>query len=205
MAEEDIDKGRRQFFKQSVWSMGKAVHEYYEQQKETDAPPQQEAEVKYRTDWLRPPGAVEEELFIDRCTKCGDCLPACPYGSIKKDPANGYPILFANESPCFLCDDLPCIAACETEALLPVATRADVRMGLAVVNRRHCTADQGCQFCIAKCPVEALAVADFTDPYPVVDQGKCVGCGICEQVCSTINDKLAIKVMSGRPMVAIPE
>ena len=202
---DDIDKGRRQFFKQSVWSMGKAVHEYYEQQKETAAPAQPETEVKHRTDWLRPPGAVEEELFVERCTKCGDCIPACPYGSIKKDPASGYPILFANESPCFLCDDLPCIAACETEALVPVGSRADVRMGLANVNRRDCTADQGCQFCIAKCPVEALMVADFSDPYPIVDQGKCVGCGICEQVCSTVNDKLAIKVFSGRPMVAISD
>ena len=43
---DDIDKGRRQFFKQSVWSMGKAVHEYYEQQKETAAPAQPEAELR---------------------------------------------------------------------------------------------------------------------------------------------------------------
>ena len=60
---DDIDKGRRQFFKQSVWSMGKAVHEYYEQQKETAAPAQPEAEVKHRTDWLRPPGAEMWRLY----------------------------------------------------------------------------------------------------------------------------------------------
>ena len=122
---EEIDKARRQFFKQSVWSMGKAVHDFYEEQKDTPAPPPPEAPLVYRTDWLRPPGAVEEELFLERCTRCGDCIPACPYGSIKKNPANGFPILFANESPCFLCDDVPCVAACETEALLPVAARAD--------------------------------------------------------------------------------
>ena len=28
------DNERRQFLKQSVWSMGKAVYEYYDQQKE---------------------------------------------------------------------------------------------------------------------------------------------------------------------------
>nr|MBI3614233.1 4Fe-4S dicluster domain-containing protein [Nitrospirota bacterium] len=195
---QEFDKERREFLKQSVLSVGKTVYEYYEQQKEipADTAPT-EPPVKVRVDWLRPPGAVEEELFLDRCTKCGDCLPACPYESIKKDPATGYPVIFANESPCHLCDDFPCIAACETEALLPVGDRTEVRMGVAVVSRADCTADQGCRFCLAKCPVEALSV-DFIEPYPVVDQEKCVGCGICEQVCSGVNDRIAIKVISGR-------
>ena len=198
---EEIDNGRRRFLKQSVWSMGKAVYEYYDQQKDTCVPPAPAPE-KFRTDWLRPPGAVEEALFLDRCTRCSDCLPACPYGSIKKDPANGYPVIFANESPCFLCDDFPCITACKTEALLPVGERSEIRMGLAIVNEAVCTADQGCRFCITKCPTEALSVVGFEDPYPVVDEEKCVGCGICEQVCSTVNDKIAIKVFSGRPNAA---
>src|SRR5256885_11042445 len=141
---EDFDKGRREFLKQSVVSGGKTVYEYYQQQKETPSETgPKESPVKVRTDWLRPPGAVAEELFLDRCTRCGDCLPACPYGSIKKDVATGYPIIFANESPCYLCEDFPCIAACETEALLPVGDRAEVRMGVAVVSRAACTADQG--------------------------------------------------------------
>ncbi len=195
---EEFDKERREFLKQSVLSVGKTVYEYYEQQKETPADPApKEPPVKVRVDWLRPPGAVEEELFLDRCTKCGDCLPACPYASIKNDLATGYPVIFANESPCHLCDDFPCIAACETEALLPVGDRTEVRMGVAVVSRADCTADQGCRFCLAKCPVGALSV-DFIEPYPVVDQEKCVGCGICEQVCSGVNDHIAIRVISGR-------
>lgn len=195
---EEFDKERREFLKQSVLSVGKTVYEYYEQQKEIPADPAPKVPpVKVRVDWLRPPGAVEEELFLDRCTKCGDCLPACPYASIKNDPATGYPVIFANESPCHLCDDFPCIAACETEALLPVGDRTKVRMGVAVVSRAACTADQGCRFCLAKCPVGALSV-DFTEPYPVVDQEKCVGCGICEQVCSGVNDRIAIRVISGR-------
>jgi ferredoxin-type protein NapG len=195
---EEFDKERREFLKQSVLSVGKTVYEYYEQQKEAPvevglpAPP-----VKVRADWLRPPGAVEEELFLDRCTKCGDCLPACPYGSIKKDQSNGYPVLFANESACYLCDDFPCIAACEAEALLPVGDRTEVRMGMAVVSRADCMGDQGCRFCLAKCPVGALSV-DFIDAYPVVDHEKCVGCGVCEQVCSGVNDRIAVKVISGR-------
>ena len=195
---EEFDKERREFLKQSVLSVGKTVYEYYEQQKDVPAEAGPQASpVKVRVDWLRPPGAVDEELFLSRCTKCGDCLPACPYASIKNDLATGYPVIFANESPCHLCNDFPCISACETEALLPVGDRAEVRMGMAVVSRADCTADQGCRFCLTKCPVGALSV-DFLDGYPVVDQEKCVGCGICEQVCSGVNDHIAIKVISGR-------
>jgi ferredoxin-type protein NapG len=198
---EAPDNARRQFLKQSVWSMGKAVYEYYEQQKDVEKAPESVPQ-KFRTDWLRPPGAVEESFFLERCTRCGDCLPACPFGSIKKDPANGFPVIFADESPCFLCDDFPCVAACAAEALIPLGDRAEVRMGLAIVSQSRCTSDQGCRVCLSKCPTEALAVIGFEDPYPVVDQEKCVGCGICEQVCSTVNDKLAIKVFSGRPLPA---
>src|SRR3989442_2721521 len=181
---EDFDKGRREFLKQSVLSVGKTVYEYYQQQKETPSETgPKESPVKVRTDWLRPPGAVDEELFLDRCTRCGDCLPACPYGSIKKDVATGYPVIFANESPCYLCEDFPCIAACETEALLPVGDRTDVRMGLAVVSRADYTADQGRRVCHAECPVLAPSLG-FTHPHPVVDATHCAGVGICDQLCS---------------------
>ena len=30
---------------------------------------------------------------------------------------------FADQVPCYLCEDVPCIAACATEALLPVEER----------------------------------------------------------------------------------
>src|SRR6059036_3197169 len=64
---EDFDKGRREFLKQSVLSVGKTVYEYYQQQKETPSETgPKEPPVKVRTDWLRPPGAVAEELFGDR-------------------------------------------------------------------------------------------------------------------------------------------
>src|SRR5256712_2497975 len=151
----DFDKDRREFLKQSVMSVGKTVYEYYQKQKETASETgPKESPVKVRTDWLRPPGAVDETLFLDRCTRCGDCLPACPYGSIKKDVATGYPVIFANESPCYLCEDFPCIAACETEALLPVGDRTDVRMGLAVGRRAGWNGRPGGPVCLAKCPGE---------------------------------------------------
>jgi ferredoxin-type protein NapG len=195
--EEEHDRKRRLFLQQSILSLGKTVFTYYQETQSLSKPDSIKQEpTSAETRWLRPPGAVGEELFLELCTRCGDCLPACPFGSITKDQATGFPIIVAKESPCYLCAEFPCIAACSTKALLPVGDPTRVRMGLAVVSRDDCVADQGCQSCIARCPVEALSVVDFSDPYPVVEQGKCVGCGICEETCSTVNDHIAIIVVS---------
>jgi ferredoxin-type protein NapG len=185
----DPTYGRRQFISDSARSMAKAVLEF---SKETDAvqPP---APPPVRADWLRPPGAVAESVFMERCTACGDCVKACPPGAIGFHEQDGTPVLFADQSPCLLCEDLPCIASCETGALEPVGSVADVRMGTAVVSHRLCTAGQGCHACVSKCPMHALAM-DFESMQLAVVVETCVGCGICEMVCKTVNDHVAIRV-----------
>jgi ferredoxin-type protein NapG len=186
----DSPYGRRAFLKDSVVSVAKAAQEFAKHQ---GVVPEQPAPAPVRTDWLRPPGAADEALFLERCTKCGDCAKVCPYGSITFHPQNGTPVIFADQMPCYLCEDVPCIAACATEALLPVAGREQIRMGLAVVSHRVCTAGQGCHACVSKCPTDALSM-DFDRQRLVVTTERCVGCGLCEQVCQTVNDQVAIRV-----------
>ncbi len=185
----DPTYGRRDFFKDSVVSVAKAAQEFV---KHKDAPREQ-APPPARTDWLRPPGAVAESLFLERCTRCSDCAKACPHGAIVFDKRDGSPVIFPDLVACQLCEDLPCIAACETEALAAVSDRREVRMGLALVSERSCTAGQGCHACVSRCPTVALSM-DFEDMRLVVAPESCVGCGICEQICKTVNDRLAIKV-----------
>jgi ferredoxin-type protein NapG len=182
--------GRREFFKDSVVSVAKAAQEFAKHQAVV---PVQPAPAPVRTDWLRPPGAADEALFLERCTQCGDCAKVCPYGSITFHPQNGTPVIFADQIPCYLCEDVPCIAACATEALLPVEGRGEIRMGLASVSHRICTAGQGCHACASKCPTDALSM-DFGTQRLVVTAERCVGCGLCEQVCRTVNDRVAIRV-----------
>ena len=172
------------------------MHEYIKHSDASPAPKVQ-APIPERTDWLRPPGAVEELEFLQRCTKCGDCLDACPPSAIQHHNQDQTPIIFAEDSPCLLCQDFPCISVCETEALLPVQNQKDVNMGLAVVSHRECTATNGCNACVSKCPTEALSM-NFSNFQISVDQLRCVGCGICQQVCKSVNDRVAIKVHPAR-------
>jgi len=190
--------GRRDFLKDSVLSVSKAAQEFA---KQTDAAPTQ-VPPPIRTDWLRPPGAVDGTLFLERCTKCGDCTKACPPGAIVAHAHDGTPVIFADQSPCLLCDDLPCIAACATEALLPVDGVTDVRMGIAAISHRLCTAEQGCHACVSKCPTNALAM-DFESLRLVISPEACVGCGMCESVCKTVNDHVAIRVTPVRQLTRI--
>lgn len=191
----DPKYGRRDFLKDSVLSVARAAQEF---SKHKEAQPEKQAPV-IRKDWLRPPGAVEEALFLERCTKCNDCVKACPHGSIVLHQVDATPVIFPDQIPCYLCEDLPCIAACATDALLPVEGHEHVRMGLAVVSHRLCTAGQGCHACVSKCPTEALMM-DFETQRLAVTKERCVGCGICEQICRTVNDHIAIRVTPWRQL-----
>ena len=190
----DPKYGRRDFFKDSVISVAKAAKEF---SSHADAVPEKPAPAM-RTDWLRPPGAVGEAIFLERCTKCSDCMKACPHESIVIHQ-DGTPVIYPDQMPCYLCDDTPCIAACATEALLPVGSVNEARMGVAVINHRLCTAGQGCHACVSKCPTDALTM-DFDAQRLVVAVERCVGCGMCEHVCRTVNDHIAIRVTPFRLM-----
>ncbi|MGZ8381112.1 MAG: 4Fe-4S binding protein, partial [Nitrospira sp.] len=93
-----------------------------------------------------------------------------------------------------------CITACGTEALLPVEGINHVRMGIATVSHRLCTAGQGCHACVSKCPTEALSM-DVASLHLSVVKEACVGCGMCEMVCRTVNDHVAIRVVPSRQLV----
>ena len=149
--------GRRDFFKDSVLSVAKAAKEYAAH---ADAPSEKPAPACGRTDWLRPPGAVSEALFLERCTKCSDCVKACPHESIAPHQ-DGTPVIFPDQVPCYLCDDMPLHQPpARPKPCCLVAGAQDIRMGVAVVNHRLCTAGQGCHACVSKCPTDALAM-DF--------------------------------------------
>lgn len=146
---------------------------------------------------LLPPGSATEELFFSLCDGCGDCAKACPFDCIKISK-NGHPKAYVEpaKSPCRLCHDLPCIAACTKGAMAAPDSASALRLGVAVIDEEMCTARDGadCRLCSIKCPLEPKAIY-FKDIGPVLDRSTCTGCGICAEACRTVNDIEAIKII----------
>lgn len=167
---------------------------------------------------LRPPGAIAERDFAAACLKCGLCVQACPYGTLKLATLgdavlSGTPTFAPRDVPCFMCPDVPCVKACPTGALdRSLKDIGAARMGLAVVDHENCLSHRGlrCEVCWRACPVRNRAItlqvqargsskhAMFA---PVVHSEACTGCGICEKRCPTEVAAIRIvdpKLMQGR-------
>lgn len=88
---------------------------------------------------LRPPGALSEEAFASACVRCGQCVQACPYDTLKlatlaSGLAAGTPYFVARDIPCEMCEDIPCAKVCPSGALdRDIESIDDSRMGLAVL------------------------------------------------------------------------
>jgi MauM/NapG family ferredoxin protein len=152
---------------------------------------------------LRPPGAVAEQDFLEACTRCGDCATACPHDAIREAPARlraaaGTPSIDPIAAPCMLCDDLPCIAACETGAL---RSEAPSTLGLAQVQPLDCLNRLGssCSVCLERCPVPGAL--ELVGDVPVANERLCTGCGICQHVCPSPQNAIAILPNPDRPTV----
>jgi len=158
--------------------------------------------ITKRPPLLRPPGAISEKQFLQACTRCSDCVNACPKDAIQKVPKKmGFlimdtPYIDPAKVPCVMCDGLPCIAACEEGALLPVAGGPpDVKMGYAILDKKKCQAygDTFCQQCLIDCPIPG-AITQDREMRPIIHKDVCTGCGVCVRSCGTVNIPVAIKV-----------
>lgn len=159
---------------------------------------------------IRPPGALAEEDFNAACIKCGQCVRACPYDTLtlakaEDDIPIGTPHFIPRETPCYMCEDIPCIKACPTGALdHDVTDINETEMGLAVIDIESCLSWQGlrCEVCYRECPVKDVAISVEHYPrklskhgmvVPIMHADGCTGCGICEKACPT--EKAAITVV----------
>lgn len=137
---------------------------------------------------LRPPGALKpDEDFLAACTGCGDCIPVCPTSSIFTIDGDGerkIPVIAPSTTACSLCDELPCIAACEEGALVDPGGPEQVRMGIARVDPRRCVTFRGdsCDKCYTACPYPDRAIMSIGGR-PLIGSGACTGCGLCEMAC----------------------
>ncbi len=170
---------------------------------------------------LRPPGAIKESDFLAKCIRCGLCVEACPFDTLRLAKAEdniaiGTPYFTPRTIPCYMCKDIPCVPPCPTGALeaslvsrvVENSKKLDInmsKMGVAVIDSDQCIAFWGvqCDACYRACPLLGSAiVVDYSRNertgkhaylVPRVIGDVCTGCGLCEKACVT--EKASIFVL----------
>jgi ferredoxin len=128
---------------------------------------------------IRPPGALDEERFLARCLRCGQCMRICPTNIIQPalleagvqglwTPAVNYRL---GSSGCLI-NCIACGQVCPTAAIRPLsleerqglgefAPQGPIRQGTAFVDRGRClpwAMDRPCLVCHELCPVSPKAI-----------------------------------------------
>jgi len=165
---------------------------------------------------VRPPGSVPEQEFLEMCIRCGECFKACPNNVLQPEGfQQGFeglwtPLVDANwagcESSCNACGQV-----CPTGAIraLPLEEKRHARMGLAIVNEATClpfAEKEACDLCVQECNAAGYYAIEYSQvgvqvdengqpiegtgfAAPVVLADRCVGCGLCQTRCFSINAK----------------
>ncbi|WP_457665667.1 4Fe-4S binding protein [Thiolapillus sp.] len=151
---------------------------------------------KRASNWLRPPFAIDELEFLLACTRCKACIDACPHDVIFPLPANrgvtvvATPALDLLNRGCHLCDDWPCVAACEPKALFRAEPEEEDKMAMNLpklalvhIDASACLPYKGpeCGACASSCPVPGALLWDGQRPR--IDADKCPGCALCREAC----------------------
>ena len=156
---------------------------------------------------IRPPGALEEGAFLDRCIRCHECVRVCSTSGRLLQPASLEGGLEAFWTPMGVCrtgwcevDCVMCTEVCPTGAIrrLDVGTKKRLKIGLASIDRSRCIPwyrAEGCLVCQEHCPTSPKAILlrdeaavgpggkTLAVKRPYIDETLCIGCGICETKC----------------------
>jgi len=156
---------------------------------------------------IRPPGALEESRFLDRCLRCHECSRICATSGGCLQPAlfeSGLEGLWTPisvprtgfcEHKCNLCGQV-----CPTGAIkkLELSEKQKMKMGTASFDKNRCIPWyrlENCLVCEEHCPISDKAIhfeikkvirpdgKEVQVKFPYVIEDRCDGCGICVTKC----------------------
>lgn len=129
---------------------------------------------------IRPPGALAEAAFLDRCKRCAACIEACPQQVLIRGDG-GFPRLDPRLGECTFCGD--CSSACAEGALQP-ALLADWPWRVTLGDGCLSLAGVVCQGCRDACDARAIRFPPGAGlGAPQIDLDACTGCGACVAAC----------------------
>lgn len=131
---------------------------------------------------VRPPWAMDESLFLDACSRCGDCLKACPESILITEGPEGYPVVDFSLGECTFCGD--CVNICPTNALsrslpYPWMVKAQISDRCLPMQQVICTT------CGEQCDAKAITFSPQIGAVsqPELNRDVCSGCGACVAPC----------------------
>ena len=132
---------------------------------------------------VRLPWARNELEFTDNCTRCHDCMAACPEKIIIKGDG-GFPEVDFTKGECTFCTE--CVKTCSEDFFLSIEAEP---WALKANITEQCLANQKvvCLVCGEQCETEAIRfvpkVGGASDPILSIEE--CTGCGACSKPCPT--------------------
>ena len=130
---------------------------------------------------MRPPWAIDEDTFIERCNRCGECALQCPQNIIRM-ASGGFPEVDFSAAGCDFCE--VCVDVCEPGAL---KVRQTAAFDLYAEIKDTCLSERGviCRSCGEACDSQAIRFKLVVGGAAQVsmDTDLCNGCGECISTC----------------------
>jgi len=133
---------------------------------------------------IRLPWVINEQVFTNSCTQCGDCVTSCEENIIVKG-SGGFPEIDFSKGECSFCQK--CVDVCEQPLFVDKRDENSPPWQLNIAIKNNCLAMNQvvCQSCQDCCEPEAITFKYLQSsiPQPQMELDKCNGCGACVSIC----------------------